>query len=368
MGKFIKVIEGGVVRFDFEKTPAEYDGVYTDDLQTCVVIIIMGSKGMAVIHDTDKLRPIDIKKEFQLLGDIKFWTTAFYPKSDEENSIFDPKMFAQMHPNGIFQSHIKRLQTILREIDPNLLAKYQPREGKTTIPRDCKYHSAPGRFVSVTRQGEVNTSTMPANIVNPKNASTRLLINRINQHNVLETSKGRNNPDQALSPIDVQFDGENFTQNPAVEAAYNSTMTLINNHPAARSISSIVEDIYTNLRRELQLQYRTTDQLPAADTTLRRAAVMDQYNDVKTLIHIFPDIIDKSDNNPESKRTALHWAISKNHYAIAKLLLKKGARVDIADGTGKTVRETINESDNPNIQDLKNLLPEKSVPTVTKRP
>ena len=46
--------------------------------------------------------------------------------------------------------------------------------------------------------------------------------------------------------------------------------------------------------------------------------------------------INAQDDNPKSRRTALHWAAIKGHMSIFDLLIAKGAKVDIKDAEGKT--------------------------------
>ena len=52
-----------------EKTPSRFNGLYTDGLETCIAIVIAGSGGITLIHDTGMLSFEMIATEFQSLGD-----------------------------------------------------------------------------------------------------------------------------------------------------------------------------------------------------------------------------------------------------------------------------------------------------------
>lgn len=51
------------------------------------------------------------------------------------------------------------------------------------------------------------------------------------------------------------------------------------------------------------------------------------------------------DRQDDSGFTPLHWAVISHHFEFAKLLLKAGARTDVADSNGKTPRHWAEERD-----------------------
>lgn len=62
--------------------------------------------------------------------------------------------------------------------------------------------------------------------------------------------------------------------------------------------------------------------------------------------------VDACDDNPHRKRNAMHWAILRNKTKTVEWLLKKNARIDITDASGKTARDYACQSDNPEIRSL----------------
>ena len=67
----------------------------------------------------------------------------------------------------------------------------------------------------------------------------------------------------------------------------------------------------------------------------RRAAHGNNAQDVEFLLNHDPSILNSQ--GPESKKTALHFAVEKKNQEIIDLLLKKGARQDLLDKDGNTV-------------------------------
>ena len=53
--------------------------------------------------------------------------------------------------------------------------------------------------------------------------------------------------------------------------------------------------------------------------------------------------INAQDDNPNSRRTALHWAAIKNYMSICDFLIAKGAKTDIIDAEDKTALDYKNE-------------------------
>ena len=63
---------------------------------------------------------------------------------------------------------------------------------------------------------------------------------------------------------------------------------------------------------------------------LRNSVVNNQIEDLKIFIK-YVNNINAQDENPKSKRTALHWAAIKGHTECYKLLVESGANACIFD-------------------------------------
>lgn len=84
------------------------------------------------------------------------------------------------------------------------------------------------------------------------------------------------------------------------------------------------------------------------EKVLRQAANNGNHQDIELLIKAVPTIdINKKDGNEKSGKTALHWAVIKNHPECVEVLLKHGASKDISDNTvSKMTSEQYAEKDN----------------------
>ena len=69
---------------------------------------------------------------------------------------------------------------------------------------------------------------------------------------------------------------------------------------------------------------------PTKEVALRRAACNGNIEDVVVLLD-YGVLINSQDDNPKSRKTALHWAIINNHQEIAVLLISKHADTTIKD-------------------------------------
>lgn len=82
--------------------------------------------------------------------------------------------------------------------------------------------------------------------------------------------------------------------------------------------------------------------LPAIEVAFRRAAAAGCLKDVRRFLEYGVDI-DAQDDNPASRNTALHWAISRQHDEVTKLLLAWKARTNIENAQNETAEELLGE-------------------------
>lgn len=111
--------------------------------------------------------------------------------------------------------------------------------------------------------------------------------------------------------------------------------------PERKSISEDIflcssESINPQKVNSLVKKYELQDNSqPKLEKGLRKAAANQQPVDLKQFIMLVTNI-NAQDDNPSSKRTALHWAVIKQNEKCIIALLDAGARLDIQDAMGKT--------------------------------
>lgn len=94
--------------------------------------------------------------------------------------------------------------------------------------------------------------------------------------------------------------------------------------------------------------------LPSPELALHMAAAARKIKCVETLIN-YPKNIDINQQDLETQRTPLHFAIIYNQPSVASLLIEAGARLDIQDSRNKAINY-MTESGNQEIRKYKNCL------------
>ena len=422
MPKYIEVTQDGCARLIRGVSPSDIEGIYTDGLLSCIAIIIVGSNGIALIHDTGALSVASVLREFDSVGRVIYWTlavnTKYYCNENEKKWL------------EIFARFIEQLEEKIGR-DKHLKI--------SSTDNHIKYYEAKKTFVSVTKEGRINVDTRPLDTLLPRNVDERHhLINVVNNY-FLDAHEEID--------IDVQFDGANFTNMPQLKRTieevnrlstkprfYNrnglgrvldthrSATTLVRllnkykssgdllpslpdailaaanssseDHMTLRKMQQNIETIkfmdeifpkyglrgvpdseridnalvqaraanHTRDVRFLESQkerleavlgrYKGDDvQLPEFEVALRRAAHEKDLEDVQFLIGRVRDI-NAQDNNPEKRRTALHWAVLKGRKENVEALLAAGARDDIPDATEKTAKDYAMQSSDEEMKSL----------------
>lgn len=123
-------------------------------------------------------------------------------------------------------------------------------------------------------------------------------------------------------------------------------------------ISSYVkEQVKLGLQKKNELfiatvkQYAQEVTVATIDKAFRSAAAANKVNELEILYRKI-STIDAQDNNPQRKRTTLHWAVEKKAINCVKWLLERGAKSNIVDANGKTVLDYANQTNSPEIREL----------------
>jgi len=125
-------------------------------------------------------------------------------------------------------------------------------------------------------------------------------------------------------------------QTQAPISAHTST-----SEPTQRSASRLVDHSLAALVKKYKLPDASQSSLEKA---FRMAVVNHFHTDIKFLLQQVHNI-NTQDSNPNSQKTALHWAVLKGNKEAISLLLKTGARYDIPDSSCKMALDYAHEAD-----------------------
>lgn len=210
--KYINICQNSVARLIQDTTPQEYSGLYTQGIETCFVIIIVGSRGISLIHNSGKLNESDIETEFQQVAPIISWTIA-YPRQSHH------------HLPGDFEY-------ILNEI-PQRFNRYG-------LPNKEKIEQG---FVYVDRHGRIETKKpLAAELIFTDTLfDMRQKINTVNDFFVAPGTRIK---------ADLQFDGVGFSDVPKL--GHHDEKIALFQSMAHRSGSPMILNYIVRLHQEVK--------------------------------------------------------------------------------------------------------------------
>lgn len=186
---YIEITQDGIGRLSREKTPADIIGLYTDNIQTCTIILIVSQKGISLIHNTGKISVADIVNEFRWHNNIVFWTAAYNPDFYLEKNESDDLA--------------ERLGYFIEDVEQAIGDKkyLKTRDGH------FKLAEAPNGFVAITTKGRIETTIKPSAIREFEEKKLRHGINTMNNY-FLDIGE--------YCPADTQFTETDFTPLPTL--------------------------------------------------------------------------------------------------------------------------------------------------------
>jgi hypothetical protein len=303
---------GAVILFD--RTPKEIRFLATNSLESCIAIMAKGKNGIALVHDSGKLTDASVKKIFQLIGEIEFWTTAFYPKADQVYQELNLQAYqAQFGAQGIYPTHFARISKIMSSM-------LQP-GSKGHLPQGS-YHEVneEERMAAMDRDGKVYTrgSQFTAGPYVQPDLDLRAAISSLGH---------------LKSPIncDLQFDGEKTSRLPELPMPIEVIKTLFGNEKIIRKLCFHYEKAkqehsdYLDRLKEIMEKYKAG----SAEQALRSAASLGKDQDVEFLVKKAG--VNINEQGQKTGKTALHFAAANGHLLTFAILKALGAKDDIPD-------------------------------------
>jgi len=203
---FIKITEDGIGRC-LATTPSDIEGIYTEEIQTCIAIILIGDQKVSMIHDTGKLN---------LEKNNVIW---------DEVNLINPQEISIAYNSNIakFPAMFENVKKSIRRFKDFLAAHY------SSIP--ISILSLKKHFVTVTRGGEINHQSIPENV---DESSSVIVRRQINIANSLFLDS-----DETVT-ADIQYTGyEYITSYPPLLKTSEQVMALITNNAYKFSLPDI---------------------------------------------------------------------------------------------------------------------------------
>lgn len=391
IGKFIKVTQGGVARWLRNITPSDIDGLFTDNLETCVAIIIAGKRGITLIHDTRRLLIDRVMQEFKLIGEIAFWTTAYNPTYQNTNNpdLIDTEILIPytdaLEKLGIsknkYMPPLGEDETI--ELSSNGIKKYY---------KAGSYKCVSG-FIAINTKAQIEITKKPASFLFPVSTYQRFYIYYLNDLFAADGIK---------MPPDIIYDGKAFTPLPSLDKQPDEMFSLLETGIFSNSRYQyffITLALYVKwyLQKEWeQLSSRFSKVTPRKvlnkklltfveeyfelftyfgtldyECAIRKAAAYGTSDQLYTLLgfseysfrHSSGDI--RLVQSPSGK-TPLHFALEKKNNDTAFFLLDTGEiNFDAMDENGKKPRDYVTETTSENVKMLFGKLEQNCSPSLT---
>ncbi|GAB4223900.1 MAG: hypothetical protein Tsb005_20120 [Gammaproteobacteria bacterium] len=356
---YIEVTQDGIARIT-SNTPTHIHGIYTEDLQTCLAIILVNEEqSISVIHATSKLSVQSIKNEFAR-NKINFWTIAY-----------NPAFYPQKRDDQGLQEHIALfIEEIFEVVGKN--AHLKNNDGALEL------FEAERGFVSVNRKGHIDVVSKPKSLLSPQDKELRHDINRVNNYFLTDASDD-------VVDADIQYDGYSFLSPPSLKKTDQEIAMLLNQPKFSNSLmlsnavslrntvkeklakkdlenssnnfsGELFKGIFTKfnksaeqLKQYIVKKYALTDESSTElERGLRKAVVNNIPSDIPRFIKLSVNI------NAANKagKTALHLAVEKNLIDCTKVLLEQGANFTISDKANKTAYDYATEMNNEEILTL----------------
>lgn len=299
----MKVIQDGAAILHNGRSSGGIHYLYTEGLHTCIAVLIKGSKGIALLHDSGKLTKSSMAHVFSEIGEIQFWTTAFYPHADQE--YLDKEIYNEKYgQQGIYRTKLARIQSVMaRVMGVDYLSKYQRSDNGF-------YYAAEQKWIGMDCMGKICTQKdelVSIQDYNVPNLKLRQATNNLNNACMEEDE---------YFDCHLQYDGKSFTAPPAlVYEVDRIRQDATGDWLIQKMFLEYIVATYTTVKDEYGI---------SLDCALRRAAFKGAIQHIAFLVDQLG--IDVNSPGPESGKTALDIAVEKGHAQAIRFLKLRGAK------------------------------------------
>lgn len=186
---YVRITQDGAGRILIPGTSSEYQGLYTDEIETCIVFVLKGEKGVSLIHKSNMTSIEDIVAEFKEIGKI-----------EEGYLAYNKTFFDQSCSNIDLKSEFNSVYIKLEEDQKKLL------QFDKALDAENGHLSVDKNFVITTKQKpDTILETHKQMTYDPDSKSrdyVRNIVYKVNNFFLGEAESIK---------LDIQFDGENFS-------------------------------------------------------------------------------------------------------------------------------------------------------------
>jgi len=200
--RLLKVTQDGAAILYDNNTDDNIDGLYTNDLKSCIALLINGKKGIALIHDSGRLEEKSIINVFKLISPIRSWSIAHNPNSDRERRLTHQESYYKKYGNkGIFKTRYDKIHDILKQHMGEKTAN------RYSHPTNRQFHEVTNDCACITKSRNISTNQVNDNeLYQPSGLEKRYLINCLNNSSM--------RTDDDRFDVDLQYDGQTITTLP----------------------------------------------------------------------------------------------------------------------------------------------------------
>jgi hypothetical protein len=213
---YIKVTESGVA-IVLDSSPPEIKGCYTEGLQSCIAVILVGNNGFALIHDTGELSGPSIAKVCSLLGVVNEVRLHYNANLYSDGYVESPQV-------------IFKVEQMLTYVDNS-----QTQTFKTVVIGHDNEEVIVSRNLVCTPNWGDEQHKIPESVIFPKDMGLRERINRVNGFFLADAEKVN---------ADIQFDGSSFTDHPSLNKN-RTQISALSTDPKFSSNSRIADSLLT---------------------------------------------------------------------------------------------------------------------------
>lgn len=192
-GEYLRITQDASARILYDITPSKFEGLYTDEIETCLVLLLRGRLGISMIHMSGKTDPAHIAQEFRELGELNQWCIAYNSGYHEDRNSF-------LFPLG----------AIFEKLSQEEKGKMN-REMIDVNPLSDDSNNQKAGSLSINRNFEIQNNKPPKIIFEPSHIFDYTDNKKANARNIIYKVNNFFLSSNEFIKLDVQFNGQVFS-------------------------------------------------------------------------------------------------------------------------------------------------------------